>query len=393
MRLDVWLVGLVGVGCAPKAPSGLDAQTETATATVDPNAARAVLEASADELDVSVRRLALETLVQLSPPDRVAGWADRGLWDPSPYVQRAVIDALTVRLPEPVSQQRLQGFVRRDGLDPYSRCAAASRLAARGDDSTLSAVQNAYQQEPALWRAAPCALAAAQMGDADGRARLKAALEQGALPLDAGFLSDVGQADLGEDVAASLAVGLERLEPELELAAAAALVVMGESAGEPLLRRALSSEQGQRQMEAVDFLLELPEADAARLLRRANGADAKVAARLGLVYHGLEEPYFAVESLLAGDREVRALATRALGGWLETNGSSGSRKMIRFSRQGLAQALADPEEVVQIEAARALRAVGRPDDATAVAPLLEADSDQLRIEAAAALLRLTADAP
>ncbi|MEL6346452.1 MAG: HEAT repeat domain-containing protein, partial [Myxococcota bacterium] len=89
---------------------------------------------------------------------------------------------------------------------------------------------------------------------------------------------------------------------------------------------------------------------------------------------------------------VRSLATRALGGWLTVKGADAPRRMTRFARAGLSQALLDPEEIVRLEAARALGAVGRPDDARQLAPLLREDSEVLRVEAAAALLRLT-DAP
>ncbi|MEL6349387.1 MAG: HEAT repeat domain-containing protein, partial [Myxococcota bacterium] len=264
MRHSGW-IGLMAMalGCAPKTPQGPTGGDAVQTAEADPAAARAVLEESAGRLDVSVRRLALELLVEVSASEDVGAWADRGLWDPSPYVQRAVISALDNRLPEPSSQQRLQTFVGRDSdLDPYSRCAAASRLARLGDVSTLAAVQAAYQDE-ALWRAAPCALAAAQMGDAAARQRLKAALEQGALPLDVGFMADVGRAALGEDVAAALSTGLGRLEPEMKLAAAAALVQMGDPTGSGPLRQALSGSGDPRQMEAIDFLIQMPGAEAA----------------------------------------------------------------------------------------------------------------------------------
>ncbi len=62
--------------------------------------------------------------------------------------------------------------------------------------------------------------------------------------------------------------------------------------------------------------------------------------------------------------------------------------MVRLSQIALVEALQDPEDMVRLEALRALGSVGRAEDAGAIAPLLEADALLLRIEAAGALLAL-----
>jgi len=389
---ELLLFGLLQ-GCAGRAPTQTDAAS-VVRAEPDRGQAWAVLEEGAGSLEVPPRRRALDLLIARSTPADSVSWGARGLWDPNPRIQRTVTAALQARLPEPDALAALQAFIQRDGVDSYTRCAAASGLARSGDSSTLPDVQAALQAAFEPWQQVPCALAAAQMAagpDADAaRSQLSELLASGELPLELGFVDDLGHSalpGLGEELIAVLDV----LEPELQLAVASAALRLGEDSGEEWFRRALSADNIEQQLEAIDFLLTLPPQAAAGLLRRAGGP-VKLTAQLALIELGEDSPEDAVTSLLALDREVRAEATRAIGGWLVRHRESGPRRMVRLCQTALLEALQDPEDMVRLQALQALAVVGRPEDAEVIAPLLSADALRVRIEAAGALLALTPEA-
>ena len=389
-RLAVFaaLVVLLSQGCGPKAVVDPQAGSLMREAP-DVAVAREQLEASAASLDVTTRRFALVSLMALDDEAGGGEWAARGLWDPAPAVQRVIASALESRLPEPDTVSVLQEFVARPGLDPYVRCSAASVLARAGDQGSLASVQAAMTAASAPWKAAPCALAAAQMGDADALLVLQSALEGGGLPLDMHFFGDLGRSGLSE-LSPSLREGLELMEEELELAVAAALLELGDETGAVMLRRALGSSDPMRQLEAVDFLMASSSERASALLRRAGG-EVGLAASLALIAKGEELPYLAVESLLSNDRETRALACLALGRWL-TADLDAPRRASRLAHEALLQSLLDPEEQVRLAAIRALAGYGRPADASALAPLVSDEtSSWQRVVASAALLVLLQD--
>lgn len=379
------------LGCGPKKPPA-DAADPIARA--DPNAqlARQRLEDAAGSLDVSVRRFALVSLMALEDRPGGGSWAERGLWDPEPAVQRGVVAALESRLPEAETAARLRDFVARDNVDPYVQCSAASALARSGDASTLPQVQAAVAGAAAGWVAAPCALAAVQMGDDSALAVLTGALREGELPLNMDFFDDLGRSGLS-DAAPALVEGLDLMEEAVELAAATALLELGAAEGGAMLRRALGDSDPVRQLEAVDFLMASDSERATQLLRRAGGGDVGVAASLALVARGEELPYPAVEALLSADREVRALACVALGQWLGL-GKDAPRRAERIAHEALVRSLQDPEEQVRLEAIRSLGAVGQPADATALAALVQAEgTDWQALVASAALLKLVGAPP
>jgi HEAT repeat protein len=138
----------------------------------------------------------------------------------------------------------------------------------------------------------------------------------------------------------------------------------------------------------VDFLLTSSSEQATVLLRRAGGGDVGVAAQLALIGRGEELPYFAVESLLSADREVRALACEVLGLWLE-GADSPPRRAERLAHEALLKSLEDLEEQVRLEAIRALGRSGRAADASALAPLVMSEEPGWQgVVASAALLKL-----
>lgn len=384
--LGLIVVGLTAVACGPKVAPTSPVEG-MARATPNHVQAQQNLETATGALDVSTRRFALVSLMRVDNTPGGGPWAAQGLWDPEASVQRGIIDALDLRLPEEQSQQTLREYVQREGLDPYARCAAASALARVGDQSTLSAVQAAMADASAPWVAAPCALAAAQMGDDEALQQLQTILSDGELPLDIGFMDDVGRSGLAV-LSGSLQSGLSMMEEELELAVATALLQLGDPQGESMLRRALHGEAVVHALEAVDFLLDAPTELAVPVLNRAGGGDVGVAARLARIAHGDEPPYFAVESLLSSDREVRALACLALGRWL-LNADDPPRRAVRIAREGLLQGVLDLEEQVRLEALRALASAGTASDAELVAPLvMDSVSDWQTVVASATMLQL-----
>lgn len=388
----IWSLWLL-VGCAPHAPV---ASVGVEVARSEPNITQAweALEVGAESLEVPLRRQALSVLIDHSTSEPAQRWAARGLWDPSPYVQRTVVASLEAHLPETLSI--LQDFVQREGLDPYTRCGAASGLARSGDASTAAAVQDALEAEFEQWQQAPCALALAQLsalegGSGSARETLSAIIAEGELPMELDFIDDLGRSEL-PGLGAELLAVIDVVEPELQLAMATAALRLGEGGGADYLRRALSDENIELQLEAIDFLLTLPPESAAGPLRRAGGS-VKTVAQLALIELGEDDPELAIESLLALDREVRAQATRALGGWLSRHDRDGPRRMTRLGHVALVEALQDPEDMVRLEALRALELAGRTEDIDAIAPLIQDDALLIRIEAADALLSVQKKQP
>ncbi len=386
MRCRAELLLALLLGCGPKS-SSLRPASVVRQAT-DAARAEELLVEGAEDLDVSVRRRALALLVQVSPEPASSSWGERGLWDPSPVVQGAVIEALAEQLPRPESLLALQRYVARPHVDPYRRCAAASRLARSGDTAAAPVVIAAYRDEAELWRAAPCALAAAELGDAEALATLEEALQLGELPLELVFIADLGRSGLA--LGPMIRDNLDGLEEELQLPLAGALLGLDEAGGAAMFRQALSSEDDEVYLEAVDLLTaQVPGSpagqSAVRLLRRSS---RRVATDLALIELGAADPGEAIETLLSLDREERAQAARALGGWLASPAADGNRRMRNLSHQALLAALQDEEELVQLAAIRSLTSTGRPEDAEALTPLLEEGSLQIRVEAAGAVLML-----
>jgi len=350
--------------------------------------ARLVVHSAAGDLDISTRTMALSILIGLEPGG--GDWAERALWDPSVWVRRAAIDALAQRLPEPQSRVALVEFVEREGMDHYSRCAAAVNLARAGDFATLSRVQQAYQDAAEPWLAAPCALAAAQMGDAVAIDVLSGVLVEGELPLELGFGSDIGASEL-EELIPHMLVAIEMVEPSMEIALAAALVQLDDKRGRVRLERLLGSASEELQLEVIETIAVIPSETVSTMLSkvaRSGSATLARAAMLALISRGEMEPTSAVALLVEIDREVRAQAVRALGGWVQQPEARGGRRAARLAQQGIMISLGDEEDMVLLAGVRAVQALGNPSDVALLAPLVEADSSRVQLAAAGAMLAL-----
>jgi len=371
------LILVVSTGC-PKAPSALgDPTLPEAVEAVDAQAPQALLESASESLDPAVRARALHLLVLSS--DDVEGWGARALFDPSPWVQRGAIRALSTR-PE-AGAPLLRGFVERDDTDPTARSLAALLLPRGSVDLT-----EAWATVAEPWDRLPLALAAWHHGDDDARPAVEAALRTGELPLDLDLMDAValhGDASL----LPSLADAQDRVEPELATAIAAVRMRLGDPKGEVELRRALGGDVYER-MEVLDRIATWDDPAAEALIRKASSAGPDLARSYGellLTARTGQHAQRLSEALQSVDRDVRLLGVEASAQAL--GHGPADRALARSAVEVLREATGDPDPAVRASAARALGAHGGPDHADLLQALLADEVQQVRVEAAGALLR------
>ena len=344
----------------------------------------AVLQQAARSDKVSVRLPALSALIELSPEPAGGHYGAMGLADANPYVQRASVDALAARLPEAASLEHLRAFCYRSDVDPFVRGHAGVHLALAGEQLSEHFTQ-AMTKEPAHWKRVPMALPAAMMGDAQALETLLQDLRRGDLPMELTLFQDIGRSGLTV-LAPALLEGLPMLEEDLTIPVAAALLELGDSKGESLLKDALRDADLVRRLEAVDALAKVHTPQASALLNRSGGPPAvKDYANLVLVERGEGDIQRAIASLSDADRELRTQAAWALGGFL--SGQVGGRSR-RQAHAALLNALADLEPVVVSEAVASLGQAGDRSDLRAISHFLDSDSETLRVRTAHALLSL-----
>ena len=354
-------------------------------------AALAVLDAAASEPEPGVRAAALAARIRTSAEPAGGPWGPRAVFDPSPWVRRAGAAALADRLPEEAAAAALRGLVGRSDADAYTRCGAAMHLARAGDATALSAVQAAIDAASGGWEVAPCALAAASMGSPAAVPALEAALEEGELPLELGFVADLASSGLvAVAPAVGTAVGL--VEEPLRIPLAGAWMELGGAGGAAVLRTAITEGTVEEQMTALDQVVDSDAPAADDLLQRAAAADGPVRAyaRLVLAARSGELGPAVAAAEDADDRDARALAMDAAGLLVARLDDPGAR-VARKARALLVVGLQDPDDAVRLAAVRSLSRVGTAAEAAALEPLLEAEGATLRVAAAAALLQLGGD--
>lgn len=380
-------------GCAARAPvTPVEAASAVERAAgLDP-VVRATLEAGAADLDVGVRRAALAALVRAEAAPAGGAWAQRGRYDPSEYVRRAVVDAVAPRLAEPESRALLRAIVDDAASDPLTRGAAALALVDGAADGRVPEAEQAGDRarlaraaETRGARAAALLLAAARLGDAAAAQRLGELVRAGNLPMELWVVRALGDRP-DPALTRTLAEALEATEPELRLALASALLALGEPSGEAALAAALAGDE-EVALEALDFLAEARPAERAlAVLRGAARApplvrDAAGALRFG---HGEGETRAVIPLLAHEEPEVRVYATRAaarrLAGPTPLEGADRLRAALR-------DALPTADPALQLALIGALGAAPGPQDRAALAALLSDESTRMRVEAAAALAR------
>ncbi|MCK6519474.1 hypothetical protein L6R46_30970 [Myxococcota bacterium] len=277
MRTPLLLLVLAASFAACRAPI---ASVETAltgqTGFVDP---LGVLNEGASASDVAPRAQALATLTRNAPAEEARSWALRGLFDPDDYTRGRVAAALIQRVDEPWALALLVELVGRADVDPYTRGPAALAVAQAADPGAKDALVRALATLEEPWRRAPLNLALAVLGDVNALAELSAVLKGGDVPMRVDFIIACGAAGL--PLAEPLRDGLDRVEEEMVLPLAGALLLLGEPRGALAIRAALLDPTVERRLEAIDTLKLLPHADAARLLKSARRGGPPRRASLG----------------------------------------------------------------------------------------------------------------
>ena len=373
MRLLPLLLALVA---CHKPPATLaDAALTDAVVPVEAKPATEVLTAAAESLDPTPRARALYWLIRT---DDVATWGPRAAYDPSPWVQRVAVDALTER--GAAGEEQLLGLATRAGVDPSVRAAAALEL----PQGSAPALHGAWREAPSPWDRAPLALAAHHHGDADALDALARAVATGELHLDLRFVEALAPYG-GSGLQESLRTAQRRVEEELGSAIAAARLAIGDPRGEGPLRDALNGDVGDR-MEALDILARLDHPEAVPLIRRARGGAPELVqwyVDLLLVAREGVDPGRMLEAQQATDPEVRRLAVGTAA--LALTGGSANRRAAKAAHEVLMESLSDPDATVRQQAARAAGELALSDAAELLEPLLTDDVPAVRLEAAGAL--------
>lgn len=374
------LAGLLGCPRAV-APPALPAPAPPVGQGVAEVQVRAVLEAGAADLDVDTRRRALAVLIRRDPAPGGGEWGPRGAAETDLFVLRAVADALADRLPEPRAAELLRRIAESPAAHPLARGHAAWRLV-RAAPAAETGWAAALAAATPGWDALGLHLAAAAGGHAPSAAALADHLRSGELPLDLGFLRDLGAAP-PPGAADALREGLLRLEPELRPAGLVALYAVSPGDSAVGLVAAVRGGDEETALDVLERVDELEDALAVPILRagRAGTPAVRAAAGLRLVGRGLEAPAAALRALSGQDAELRTLAARALGGWL-SRAPGGDERV----REALRAATAAEDPGLQLAAVQALAVAPAAADLDALRARLDDESLLLRVVACEALL-------
>lgn len=387
----MWVSLLLVLGCTPKVYTPPPPAEPLGLASSEGDG-WGILEQASTLSDVSVRQRANYFLVRFWHEEGGGSWAQRGLHDPNPYVQRRSIEALAERIHEPTSLALLNSFAQRESADPYSRGKAAFYLAQAKAYESLPSLVIYLQSEAHHSEHAPIALAAHMMGDPSALGVLIEAIKRGDFPLEVDFFLDCAAAN-SPDLAKALEEGLMFLEEELHLAVASSLIRLNSKKGVDLFEAALFDDNIERQHEALDFLTELHTPESLALLQKATRRSAPTAAKHARIVLEARNDNFPVAStgaLNSIDREERKLGLQTLLHWASRHSSQ--KRSIQKIRKSALSVIADLETSVQKEALKLLGYTGLPKDKTQIEAFLNSENPSLRVEAAGALFTLEARA-
>lgn len=361
--------------CAAKRQAELDTPFSDAV-TIEAAAPEQVLEAGVASEDPAVRGRALAWRVRAAPSAELGRWVMQGSYDPDPWVQSLVVEAMLTRLHEPVVREALLGLCTRGATDPLVRAEAARRWLAQGDPAALEALKTGWELGP-LSRVGPLALVALRLGVTEAQAGVEAALRRGALGEQVGLLVWAAQgADPG--VVAAFEEGAARAEESTALRYAFALGVAGLSAGGAPWTAALRDPDADLQRDALELVTALPAPERVTWARRASQAAdpgvreaAAVLARPGADHLG--------RALRSSDDFVREIASGAL-----------SELAVEAATPLLRVALVDEASVVRLRAAEAAGRLGARGVEGQLAALLTDEREEVRVAAAGALWSMSA---
>jgi hypothetical protein len=346
-RLILWSVCLTPClfGCVTRSGWVVDASLPEAQEEVVKRSPRGVLWEAAEVDEPSVRGRAIELLIRHDASPGGGKWAQRGLYDPDPWIQRKAVLALSHRLDEAETRQLLSEYLERSDVmvNTYSQGFAGLTLLKAGRVDAVEPSKDRWKMErERSWRAAPLALTAAYAGDVEAQDYLAEVLRAADLPLEGEFLLDVGRSGILNLIPA-LSEGSDQVEEELFLAYAAARWSLGDVGGQHVLRRALNDEEIVIRLEALDWITQLP--DMEDLLHRAsNQKNPKVRwyGELALISRGKRPVERLSKAILHEDREVRIFAMK----YAATVVGS---KAERIAREVIAMGLVDEDPIVRIE--------------------------------------------
>lgn len=322
--------------------------------------ATSVLEALAADEDVGVRRRAIAALIRSSTEPAGGTWSQRARFDPSEYVQRAMIDALAPRTGEPETVAVLTELLDAADVDPWTRGLAGLKLVnVPGARDRIVSAAAAVSDDG---KAGGLLIAAARAGDGAALARLSPWFAGGNLPLERQILAETGGLNL------PFAQAMGRAEPEVRLVLAGALLVTDPHARAPM--RAALRDPVERD-DAVEVLESLPGKAAIALLRGTPGPSA----RLALVRKGAGTIAPALVVLRGKDRELGRLAAAAL-----------AHRSEPAARAALRAHLRDESDPLREASAAALALQPAAIDCDALRPLLTDEDAYLRLAAAEATL-------
>ena len=391
-RCVQWLLIGVLAACATRRPAQTTYVWNDASVAVgvDGSAAQ-VLETYAGNLDAATRASALEVLVRVGAEPGGGRHGVAATWDPEPWVQRAAVRALASRTTDPVAVEQLAALSARSEVDPYVRCRAALLLPGDLSTDVNESIRVGWVGVP-LWRALPCATAAAVHGSSEALTVVQEALSSGAVALDPEFLRTLGQQSL-DGIDEALVQGLSTADELARPALLAALLYRGHAVALEQLRNGLDDPDPLVRMEAVMMLASVDRSETRTLLGRAAlQGDAPEARVATLVVAAREGSGFRVfeEAWAADNRDVRRAAIAYGAEHVLRQESTTNRSARKKLEVLLAAALVDDDPSTRTEA---LKQVGRTrmKSLQAVVEALMNDTqatDEVRIAAAEALIRL-----
>lgn len=376
------LLGLL-TGCGPKVYTP-PAATEGHGLADEQGDHWGILEQASGLMDTSVRQRALFLMVRYRPEPAGGEWSERGLHDPSPYVQRRSIEALGQRLDETESQDALLRYIERPNVNPFNVAEAALLLAPGAPAGLMEQLDKKLEENRHHSEKAPIALAAARLGSTTATTILTEALAKGDFPLEINFFLRLGDTPI-DGISEALVTGLPFFEEELHLPIAHTLIRLNHPLGQKLFSEALNSEDIEWQHEALDFLDSLHSPEATRLLKGAS-RPSKSHATLLLERRDSDFPRAAEDSLESPDRELRIQALWTLNTWSQRFPED--KKSLKVIRKRAIELLRDLEASVQHAALSLLGATGIPSDEKHLSPFLASEDPSHRVAAAGALLAI-----
>jgi len=373
LALGGLLLWFGSAGCKRAAGPELEHVTPDPALAAEAAEPGAILDAFADDPQPGRRAQAVRWRVRAGGPGRPD--------DPSAWVQRAEVEGLAWRAAE--AEAELLAIATRDDVDPWVRALAA--LVRPGP--AMGAALADYRDESLAWRRIPLALGAWVGGDDDAKGVLVRDLRSGTLDWNVELMLAIG--DHGdEDVLSALVMAQAAAEPELELAIAAARLLLGDDGGAAAFRRVIDGSDVEARLEALDLLVDVPGEVASALVERAGARGPGIVtwyAELAEIERDGTRPGRLDKAMDEDNPEVRELAVRfaapgVLGlPWRPRPEIDDKRREI--GRAVVETGYADPDPRVRRQALQSAAALGLPAEGPAAALVLD-PHPQVRIAAA-----------